>query len=296
VAVGTPTANPQTVGVSFNTAKAITLTGSDSDTPTLPLTYNVASLPTHGSLSGTAPNITYTANSGFHGADSFTFTVTNGTNTSSAATVTLNVATGVPTANPQSSSTNQDTATGITLSGSDPDSPPLTLTYTIVTSPAHGVLSGTAPNVTYTPNAGYYGSDSFTFTVNNGVNTSAPATVSLTVLQTLFDVSGQVTVTRGPLLINRASGSYQQVLTLTNTGGTTITGPISVIIGSLANATLSNATGVTSSLVPTGRPYINPATVSLAPAASTTVTLLFHYTGPGSISYATTVVAGPGSR
>jgi hypothetical protein len=45
-----------------------------------------------------------------------------------------------------------------------------------VTSPAHGTLSGTAPNVTYTPAANYNGSDSFTFKVNDGALDSTPAT------------------------------------------------------------------------------------------------------------------------
>jgi hypothetical protein len=43
------------------------------------------------------------------------------------------------------------------------------------------VLSGAAPNLTYTPAPGYSGADSFTFTVNDGQASSAPATVSITV-------------------------------------------------------------------------------------------------------------------
>ena len=51
----------------------------------------------------------------------------------------------------------------------------------MVTRPAHGTLSGTAPNLTYTPAANYNGPDSFTFTVNDGTVDSAAATVSITV-------------------------------------------------------------------------------------------------------------------
>lgn len=50
------------------------------------------------------------------------------------------------------------------------------------TVPKHGRLSGTAPRVTYTPEANYTGTDSFTFRVTEGVTTSAVATVSITVL------------------------------------------------------------------------------------------------------------------
>lgn len=51
----------------------------------------------------------------------------------------------------------------------------------MVTTPAHGTLNGTAPNVTYTPTANYHGSDSFTFKANDGTIDSAPAAVTLTV-------------------------------------------------------------------------------------------------------------------
>jgi hypothetical protein len=91
--------------------------------------------------------------------------------------ITVTAVNDPPTANPQAVSTPRDTAKAITLTGSDPDGNPLT--YAIGTPPAHGALTGTPPNVTYTPAAGYVGPDSFTFTVNDGTVTSAPATVSI---------------------------------------------------------------------------------------------------------------------
>ena len=51
----------------------------------------------------------------------------------------------------------------------------------MVTGPSHGTLSGTAPNLTYTPAANYNGSDSFTFKANDGGLDSTPATVSINV-------------------------------------------------------------------------------------------------------------------
>ena len=179
--VGVPTANQQSVAVAFNTAKVVTLSGSDPNSPARSLTYAVTTAPTHGTLSGTAPNLTYTPAIGYHGSDAFNFTVNNGTLTSSAAIVSLTVAIGVPAANAQSVSVAFNTTTAVTLTGSDPDVPALALTYTVTTNPAHGTLSGTAPNLTYTPAANYTGPDSFAFTARNGVNTSATATVSLTV-------------------------------------------------------------------------------------------------------------------
>ena len=41
--------------------------------------------------------------------------------------------------------------------------------------------SGASAEVTYTPNANYNGSDSFTFTVSDGVSTSSPATVDISI-------------------------------------------------------------------------------------------------------------------
>src|SRR5262249_54040667 len=57
-------------------------------------------------------------------------------------------------------------------------------TYEIVTSPAHGALSGTPPNNTYTPARFYNGSDSFTFRARGGNYTSSTGTVSLTITNT----------------------------------------------------------------------------------------------------------------
>lgn len=84
-----------------------------------------------------------------------------------------------PVAFSQAVTTEQDTAVGITLTANSPQALPIT--YTVLTQPAHGILSGSAPNLTYTPNAGYTGPDSFTFRVNDGTTNSNTATVNITV-------------------------------------------------------------------------------------------------------------------
>jgi uncharacterized repeat protein (TIGR02543 family) len=100
-----------------------------------------------------------------------------GPNSSQIAATPLNL---VPVADSQSVTTIQETAKAIVLAASDADQDPLT--YAIVTPPANGTLSGTPPNVTYTPNLGYGGPDSFTFKANDGEADSAPATVGITVV------------------------------------------------------------------------------------------------------------------
>jgi glucuronoarabinoxylan endo-1,4-beta-xylanase len=84
-----------------------------------------------------------------------------------------------PIANSGSVSTDPETALAVTLSATDADGD--ALTYAVVTAPANGSLSGTAPNLTYTPNSGFLGSDSFTFKTNDGEADSNFATISITV-------------------------------------------------------------------------------------------------------------------
>src|SRR4029077_11274271 len=125
--------------------------------------------------------LTYTPASLYSGSDSFTFKVNDSIVDSNVATVSITVThvNHAPVATAQSVTTLEDTAKAITLSATDLDNDPLT--YSVVVAPAHGTLSGTAPNLTYTPAALYSGSDSFTFKANDGIVDSNIATVSITV-------------------------------------------------------------------------------------------------------------------
>lgn len=87
-----------------------------------------------------------------------------------------------PVANSRSITTNRNTAFPIILSGSDKDS--FNLNYLVVSNPTSGKLTGTAPNLTYTPNNNFVGNDQFTFLVNDGALNSPSATVSILVAQT----------------------------------------------------------------------------------------------------------------
>ena len=86
-----------------------------------------------------------------------------------------------PIANDQSVTLPFNTPTAITLTATDPDSGPQALSYTIVSHPSQGTLGGTAPNLTYTPSAGYSGPDSFTFKANDGAADSNVGTVFVSV-------------------------------------------------------------------------------------------------------------------
>lgn len=80
-------------------------------------------------------------------------------------------------ANSQSVTTNENTAVAFTLTGSGPSG----FTYVVDAQPAHGSLSGTAPNLTYAPAQNFDGIDSFTFHTHKGGNDSTTATISITV-------------------------------------------------------------------------------------------------------------------
>ena len=84
-----------------------------------------------------------------------------------------------PVAIAQDLRTPEDTPLALALSGTDADGD--TLTLTLVSTPAHGTLTGTMPGFTYTPAANFFGSDSFQFQVDDGHEGISTATISITV-------------------------------------------------------------------------------------------------------------------
>lgn len=174
-----PVATPQTLTTAEENPLAIALSGLDPDGQSITV-VNVTA-PTNGTLTGIAPNVTYTPNLNFTGADSFTFRVSDGTNTSTPATVSITVTplNDAPVVANRSVTTPEDTALPITLTATDPDGP--SITFSVVSAPTKGILSGTLPNLTYTPNGNFFGSDSFTYRANDGTLNSNIATIFITV-------------------------------------------------------------------------------------------------------------------
>lgn len=81
----------------------------------------------------------------------------------------------------QSFSLSEDDVATFTIASVSPDDNPLT--YTIVTAPQHGTLSGSGATQTYTPAPDFNGTDTFTFNVSNGSSSSNVATMTITVLE-----------------------------------------------------------------------------------------------------------------
>ena len=208
-----PVANPQAViNIDENSVdNMIIISGSDADGD--PLSFNITQTTNNGTLSGTAPNLTYTPNVDYFGSDSFSFTVNDGTDTSAPVTINIEVTqtpNSIPVAIPQGPlSVNENSANNeIILTGSDADGD--TLSFNITQTTNNGTLSGTAPNLTYTPNVDYFGADSFSFTVNDGIDTSAAVTVSITVIETPNTVPNAISQT---VTVNENSANNVIVLT-----------------------------------------------------------------------------------
>ncbi len=174
-----PMADAQSVSTPEDTRVDIVLTGSDPEGD--PLTFSLVTTPTHGTLSGVAPDLSYTPEANYNGADSFTFVANDGYQDSAPATVSIEVTpvNDAPQADPQSVTTYVYHPVNITLTGSDVDGD--SMTFRVVVSPTHGSLSGQGPDLVYTPNAGYNGPDSFSFVANDGTVDSAPAGVEISV-------------------------------------------------------------------------------------------------------------------
>ncbi len=168
----------------LNVAAAGVLT-NDSDPEGDPLTAVIETGAANGAVTlNSDGSFSYVPDANFNGADSFTYTAADAGSSSTPATVslTVNAVNDTPVATAQSVSTEQDTQLAVTLTGTDADNDPLT--FAVVTGPANGVLSGTAPDLIYTPTPGVFGPDSFTFTASDLVSTSVEATVSITVFET----------------------------------------------------------------------------------------------------------------
>ena len=176
-----PVAADQSVTVPEDTDVLITLSAADEDADTLSFTFPTQTA--HGLASKTGPNtVRYHANYNYFGTDSFTFTASDGQASSQPATVWLTITpvNDSPTTSSEYLGTGEETAVPITLHAADVDGDPIT--FTLLTSPAHGTLSGTPPLLTYTPAPDYYGIDSFAFAASDGMQSSRTASDWVTII------------------------------------------------------------------------------------------------------------------
>ena len=180
-----PVAHDQSVVTDEDVAVDITLTASDLDVD--PLAFSIVDSPTHGILTGSAPNVTYTPDPDYYGTDSFTFHVTDGILESNIATVsiTVNPVNDPPVAQADEYSTNEDTALIIAapgVLGNDTDIDMDTLSASLVQGPSNGTLTFNSDgSFTYLPAVNFFGTDSFIYEADDAAGGTSNATVTIVV-------------------------------------------------------------------------------------------------------------------
>jgi cyclophilin family peptidyl-prolyl cis-trans isomerase len=195
---------------------------------------------------GETSTITVTATDPATGTStSRSFKATVATNTNSYSGLTL-----APVAFGATQTYQLNTPQTIQLQGSTANAASATLTYAITTQPTHGTLSTptSTGSVTYTPNAGYQGPDSFQFTVTNPTAnlTSTPKTVNLTTTATPAPTAAPVTATS-----TNGSQVTIQLAGTTTTSGQAINYTIAT---QPTNGTLSQLNTATGTVVYTPNP------------------------------------------
>jgi VCBS repeat-containing protein len=266
-------------------------TDLDGDT----LAAGIVTWPVHGNLilNGDG-SFSYTPwGVDYNGTDTFTYATYDGTAWSNIATVTITVnpVNDAPVAVDDGYNATEDTTLSIAAPGflaNDTDIDSATLTAVKVTDPTHGTLTLNGDgSFSYTPNADWYGSDSFTYKANDGALDSNIATVTVTVNPvppTIIDVSPN-------------QGTQGKTLSVTITG-TNFIGATSVNFGSGITVTsfiVKNSAKITAkiSISVTAAPGSRDVCVTTPRGAATMVNGFTVLQGPPTV---TGVVPNQGIR
>ncbi|MGF1580087.1 MAG: Ig-like domain-containing protein [Gemmataceae bacterium] len=180
-----PKATDDEVQTDEDTPVSIDVLANDVDVDSSKLTPIIVSKPTSGAVFvGSNGTFVYTPNDTFHGTDSFTYKVSDGTDESNTASVTVEVkpVNDPPVAVDDEAQTDEDTSVRIDVLANDRDVEKDTLTPSLVTQPTNGsVVRNTDGTFTYAPIANFHGTDSFTYKVSDATDESNTATVTVTV-------------------------------------------------------------------------------------------------------------------
>jgi hypothetical protein len=108
------------------------------------------------------------------------------------------------------------------------------------------------------------------------------------------DISSNFTVSRGGFLLNHSTGELVQQITVTNTSGQTISGPILLLIRNLPTGVILDDGNQLSVCAAPGAPYltVNPAGGALAPGQNAHVTANFANYSSGGVTYTISVLQG----
>ena len=184
--VTTPVANNDSYTMLQNTTLNVSAPGIlNNDTGSGSLTALLASGPLHGTLTLTNNGgFRYTPTNSFFGTDSFTYRATDGSATSSVATVTVNITNAAPGAVNDIYVTSPGPLLNVTAPGVlTNDAGSGSLSAILVSSPAHGTFSwGGDGSFSYQSTNGFAGVDDFTYQVTDGSTTSGVAVVAIEVV------------------------------------------------------------------------------------------------------------------
>ena len=152
------------------------------------LTVTVAEQPGHGTVTGPdgGGKFTYTPDPGFEGTDLVGIRASDSQSTSPLRQYYITVGSGagspgLPRCTPIAANVRHATSRRVQLRCSGPFGEPID--PELLTSPAHGTLGALGDDgwLTYTPETGFAGTDSFTFTAQANGKSAPPATVELRV-------------------------------------------------------------------------------------------------------------------
>lgn len=137
----------------------------------------------HGSTVVRGPVLDYTADPAASGVDSFSYRMTSDLGVSNVVTQTVEITpNAAPVCVPVTTTTPRDTPLEVSLSCSDADGDELAVTVT--GTPTHGALTQLVDgSVTYSPEEGFDGTDTFTFEAVDFARTSGPTTVTVAVTE-----------------------------------------------------------------------------------------------------------------
>ena len=180
-----PKAVADSATVDYGQSVRINVLSNDSDPDNDTLTVQSFTNPAHGTVSKDSQNVlTYTPAIGFSGADSFTYTISDGKGHTAVATVNLIVnapPNGAPTAVADTATTTYGTQVTIQVLSNDTDPDNDLLTLIDSTNGTNGTVSFSDSAITYKPNAGFSGEDSFSYTITDGHGHTAIGQVKVTV-------------------------------------------------------------------------------------------------------------------
>lgn len=178
------------VGIdSENNALDVLANDRDPDVPPATLAITAVESPTARGATVTEDGgiLVYTPTGGFSGIDTFSYTISDGIDSDTAQVTVSVVGAGnlPPVANDDSfrvAAASSDNALPVLLNDSDPQIGD-TLTITDVDSPtvSGGSVTISGDTLLYTPDAGFTGPDSFTYTLSDAAGASSVATVSVLV-------------------------------------------------------------------------------------------------------------------